>query len=100
MLPFGRNYSESEPLMCIKGSAQNKSISGPNPEGMPCILYVGFLHLLYRYHCADPHEMAMDIRTGALATYVYSYCQFWDQKWSLGTKGLKDYKCECELSQG
>ena len=29
------------PLMCLSGSAQNKSISGPNPKGMPCTLMIG-----------------------------------------------------------
>ena len=40
--------------------------------------------------------MVKHIPTGSLTTYIHSYCQYWDQKWSVGAKDLKDYVCECE----
>ena len=49
-----------------------------------------------RYHCEDPDSMVKHIPTGSLTTCIHSYCQFWDQRWSVGAKDLKDYVCECE----
>ena len=53
-------------------------------------------HLFHRYHCKDPDTMVKHIPTGSLTTHIHSYCQYWDQKWSIEARDLRDYVCECE----
>ena len=40
--------------------------------------------------------MVKHLPTGSLSTYIHSYCQYWDQRWSIRARDLKDYVCECK----